>query len=273
MKIRILFNLLSVALIAATSPLQAGLVITSGSATLTINEGQADSISNFNAYFDELTTRSNILGLAAPGNKPFVDSGASVQLSDPIRPFGATPPSGLGRTPQLTTLQIENGTNVLGSWQSSADLGLFVGSNASEQIAFTSMQRYTGPFTGTLVYGDFALRYVSGRVGLVRDGNTLSGLVLTSNIDFANAAFADIGNASINITNNQLLIGGDLLISNGLLALDPSATLGKNFGEFSMVANLAAVPEPSSMLLVVLPAVGLAWGRRRRAQSVRGALS
>ena len=273
MKIRILFSLFSVALITAASPLQAGLVITGGSAALTINEGQANSISDFNAYFDELTTRANVLGLAAPGNKPFIDSGASVQLNDPIRPFGATPPSGLGRTPQLTTLQIENASDVLGSWQSSTDLGPFVGSNVSEQIAFTSMQRYTGPFTGQLIYGDFALRYVSGRVGLVRDGNTLSGLVLTSNIDFANAAFADIGNATINIANNQLFIGGDLLISDGLQALDPAATLGKDFGEFSMVANITAVPEPSSMLLVVLPAVGLAWRRRRRAQCVHGALS
>ena len=265
MTTRILFSFVSCILIAATNLLQAGLVITSGSATLTINEGQADGISNFNAYFDELTTRTNILGLAAPGNLPFVDSGTFVQLNDPIRPFGVTPPSGLGRTPQLTTLEIENASNVLGSWQSSADLGPFVGSNTSEQIAFTSMHRYTGPFTGQLLYGDFALRYVSGRVGLVRDGNTLSGLVLTSNIDFANAAFADIGNASINVVNNQLLIGGDLLISDGLKALDVNATLGRDFGQFSVVANITAVPEPSSMLLVVLPAVGLAWRRRRRA--------
>lgn len=271
MTIRILFGLLPLTVIAAANPLQAGLVITSGAATLTINEGQAASISNFDGYFDGSTSRANALALAAPGNNPFIDSGTFVQLSDPIRPFGETPPSGLGRTSQLTTLEIENASDVLGSWQSSADLGPFVGSSASEQIAFTSMQRYTGPFTGQLLFGDFALRYVSGRVGLVRDGNTLSGLVLTSNIDFTNAAFADIGNATIKVVNNQLLIGGDLLISDGLNALDASATLGKDFGEFSVVANITAVPEPSSMLLLALPVIGFAL--RRRARRVQESLN
>ena len=252
-----------------------GAMITGGSATWTLNEGVANSIFDFNAYFDETTTRANTLSLPAPGNKPFETlSPTQVRLQDPIRPFGVSVPPGTpgaSRSPQATTLDIENVSDVLGSWTASSnDYGAFVGlTSLGEQIAFTSMQRYTGPFTGVLLYGDFALRYDPTRAS-----GSVSGLVLTSNIDFLNAAFADLGNATINVAGNQLTISGDLLISGGLTVLDPGATLGATFGTFAMTANLssaAAVPEPSSLLLLGLGSLvmGAVYHRRRTAAGLQ----
>jgi hypothetical protein len=240
--------------------------ISGGSAILTLGEGTANSISVFNAYFNETATRAQTLSDPAPGNVPFtVPSAGVVQLVDPVRPSGVIPvpypgTPGASRSPQLTTLDVEP-ADVLGNWSASNDAFVFVGnSTLGEQIAFTSMQRWSGPFTGSLLYGDFALRYVPSRaVG------TNSGLVLTSNIDFLGAAYADLANASIVVNGNTLSITGDLLISGGLTALDPSAVLGTNFGTFALTAQL--VPEPASVAMAAVGAVGLVMaglGRRAR---------
>lgn len=255
-------------------------VILSGSATMTINEGQANSIGFLNAYFNAGTSRTNTLSLPAPGNAPInrlsgtpgtIGTSTSpgvpgtpgqVQLVDPIRPFGVTPPTGDGRSRQQTTLDFDP-SNVLGTWAASAEFagGAFVGSGTSEQIAFTSMQRWGGPFTGVLIYGDFALRYVPGRAGTTTVGGVRSGLVLTSNIDFLNATFADIGNATITSDGFTLTITGDLLIAPGLTLLDPNAQLGRNFGTFSLTA---AIPAPGAM--GILGVGGLMASRRRRSR-------
>ena len=112
-----------------------------------------------------------------------------------------------GRTLQTTTLDY-NTADVLGSWTPGSDLGAFL--SGGEQIGLEGMSRWTGDYTGVLLFGDFAIRYAPGRVGQVRDGNTLSGLVITSNIDFANATFLDIANAIITSTSSVLTITGDL---------------------------------------------------------------
>lgn len=238
--------------------------ISGGSATLTLTEGTANSISVFNAYFDETATRAQTLSDPAPGNAPFTAPSAGiVQLIDPVRPSGVIPvpypgTPGASRSKQLTTLDVEP-SDVLGNWSASNDAIIFVGnSTLGDQIAFTSMQRWSGPFTGSLLYGDFALRYVPSRaVG------ANSGLVLTSNIDFLGAAYADLANASISVTGNTLSITGDLLISGGLTALDPGAVLGTNFGTFALTAQL--VPEPTSIAMAAMGAIGLVVvGLRRR---------
>lgn len=261
---------------AAVGSTASAAVIFSGSASMSLNEGNANSIAWLDAYFNASTSRADTLALPAPGNAtinrlsgtPGVTGTSTsagvpgtpgtVQLSDPVRPFGEVPITGDGRTRQSTTLDFDP-ANVLGTWNASSDFGPFVGSGTSEQIAFTSMQRWGGPFTGVLIYGDVALRYVPGRAGTSTVGGTRSGLVLTSNIDFANAAFADIANATIVSDGSILSISGDLLISNGLTALDPAAVLGTNFGTFSMTA---LVPAPGAAALLGLG--GLLAARRRR---------
>ncbi len=248
------------------------LTITGGTATLTLEEGKADSISWLDAYFSDAKTRGQTLSDPAPGDAPYVrlsgtpgtiGTGSTsgvlgvpgiVQVTDTIRPFGVipTPPApdtypgtpGSSRSRQVTTLDFSP-TNILGSWTASTDLvGVFVTTDAlSEQIAFTCMQRWGGPFTGVLIYGDFALRYVPTRAGTVAPGGTLSGLAMVSNIDFLDSSWADLANASITFSNNTLNISGDLLISGALNLLDPTATVGTKFGTFSMNATVL-LPTP-----------------------------
>jgi len=234
--------------------------ISSGSATFTLNEGLANSISEFDALFSAATTRADTLALPAPGNVSFSES-ATVQFVDPLRPFGEVPATGDGRARQSTNLDF-NPADILGSWAASTEnFGIFAPLDSGEQIALTLMQRYTGPFTGSLIYGDFGLRYVPGRAGTVALGGTLSGLVLTSNIDFLNASWADLANASVSFSGDTLSISGDLLISGGLNALDPGAVVGTDFGNFSLTAQV--VPEPSSALLLLGGLAGFAGFRRR----------
>lgn len=261
------FCLAMTAALIPSTPATAAYIVAGGAAVLTIEEGKANSIDTFNAYFNETVTRAQVLADAAPGNEPFTTLGpTTVQLSDPVRPFGVVPTPfpgtpGATRSPQMTTLSIADTSDVLGSWTASSDDfgGVFVGSTVlGEQIAFESMQRWTGPFPGSLLYGDFGLRYVPGRaVG------SASGLVLTSNIDFLNVAWADLGNVSISVTDNQLSISGDLLIAGGLTLLDPSAVLGEEFGTFALTATLA--PEPSTWgMLLGAAAIGLMRRRYTR---------
>lgn len=246
--------------LALASEAARAVTITGGSASFTLKEGMANGISTFDAYFDQTATRAQTLSDPAPGNESFTrPAPQTVQLTDPVRAGGVTPSPypgtpGSTRSPQKTTLDIDP-NNVLGTWSTSNDAFAFVGNSAlGEQIALTSMQRWTGPFTGSLLYGDFALRYTGSK------------LVLTSNIDFLSAAFADIGNPVISVTGNTLKITGDLLIGGGLSVLDPSAVPGTDFGDFTLTATL--VPEPSSLALIGI-AIGCAvlFGKGKRQRS------
>jgi hypothetical protein len=257
--------------VAPTTPTNAQLVISSGTATMTLTEGKANSIAWLDAHFSDAKTRGQVLSDPALGDAPFMrlsgtpgtigTSSASgtngvagqVQVIDTIRPFAQipTPPlpdtypgaPGASRSRQITTLRF-NGTNILGSWSPSTDgYGIYANNTAaSEQIAFTCMQRWGGPFTGVLVYGDFALRYVPTRAGTVVSGETRSGLVLTANIDFLNSSWADLANASISLNGDTLNISGDLLISGALNVLDPSAAIGTKFGTFNLTATVVPAP-------------------------------
>lgn len=240
--------------------------ITGGTASWTVNEGFSDALGWLDANFSAGKTRAQTLSEPATGDA-FYDrlSGASgtlgnsttpgvngtpgtVVVGDTIRPYGEVPLNDAGgttpgvpgnsRTRQATTLDFDP-AHILGTWSTSLDLGAFVGAGVlGEQIAFTTMQRYGGPFTGVLVYGDFALR------------NTGTKLTLTSNIDFLNAAFADIGSPQIMVSGNTLTITGDLLVSGGLNVLDPSSQIGEDFGDFAMTATIT--PEPGTGLLLLL---------------------
>lgn len=232
--------------VATQSPATAALYrITSGSVTMTITEGMANSISEFEAYFDETKSRTETLSDAAPGNAPFFEDASGVALTDPIRPYGVVPSPfpgvpGSSRSPQKTTLVFDP-ADVMGTWTLSNDIFGFTGNTTKgEQIALTSMQRYTGPFTGVLIYGDFAIRRTSA-----------TELKLTSNIDFLNAEFASITNPVISIAGDTLTISGDLRIDQGLFLLDQTAVVGTTFGSFALTATIAPVPPPVIAQLTV----------------------
>lgn len=251
-----------------------------GTVVMVLDEGKADSIGWLNAYFSDGKTRGQTLSEPAPGDALLVrlsgvpgTNGTSTTIGEPgvpgqlrvvdtVRPSGEIPHPplpdtypgvpGTSRSRQLTTLNFDP-ANILGSWTPAGDLnGVFVtNAPSSEQIAFTSMQRWGGPFTGVLVYGDFALRHVPGRAGRVAAGGRLSGLVLTSNIDFLNSSWADLANASITFSNDTLNISGDLLISGALFILDSSAVVGTKFGTFNLTARMARPPAPAIHHLAV----------------------
>ncbi len=229
--------------------------ILSGSATLEFDfptlfdQSPLDSL---DAAFGITETRDQLLNL--PGNNP-----GSV-LNWDINPLGT--PSPAGRQIQGTTLNIDP-TDVLGSWGGGSDVGAFL--TGGEQIGFGGMTRFTldPGIPGVLLFGDWGLRYSASRAGTLAGStsNIRSGLVLTSNIDFPNATFADIGNATIDVTGNTLTITGDLLLSDALIVLGfPPANLGLDAGNFTLTATL--VPAPGAAGLLV--AGGLLASRRRR---------
>ncbi len=240
-----------------------GEIVTGGSATMILQEGKAASIGWLDAHFTDAVERTETLSDPAPGDAFLnrlsgtpgtIGTGStpgvpgvpgSVELRDPVRPSGEVPSiypgvPGTTRSRQVTTLSFDP-ANVLGTWAPSNDAFAFVGNTSvGEQIALTSIQRWGGPFNGVLVYGDFAVRYVPGRAGTVTPGGVLSGLVLTSNIDFLGAAWADIASATITAGPSGLNITGDLLVSGGLFVLDPIAVVGTKFGTLSLTATVPA---------------------------------
>lgn len=230
--------------------------IASGSATMSFDLptflGQSP-LNTFDAAFGITETRDQLLNL--PGNSP------SASQNWVTNPVGT--PSPTGRTIQGTTLTIDP-SNVLGTWGAvTSDAGAFA--IGGEQIGFGGMTRWTldPGIPGILLFGDWALRYSPARAGTFAGSTTniRSGLVLTSNIDFANATFVDIGNANILVTGNTLSITGDMLLSDGLIALGfPQANLGLDAGDFNFTATL--VPAPGAAVL--LGVGGLLAARRRR---------
>ncbi|MFM1882048.1 MAG: hypothetical protein RJA05_457 [Planctomycetota bacterium] len=242
--------------LAVTTATAAEVGIVGGSATMSFDLptflGQSP-LNAFDAAFGIAETRDQLLSL--PGNSP------SASQSWVTNPLGV--PSPVGRTIQGTTLTIDP-ANVLGTWGSvTSDFGAFA--IGGEQIGFGGMTRWTldPGIPGALLFGDWALRYSPVRAGTFAGSttNVRSGLVLTSNIDFASAAFVDIGNANISVTGNMLSITGDMLLSDALIALGfPQSNLGLDVGDFNFTATL--VPAPGAAFL--LGAAGLPAMRRRR---------
>lgn len=253
--------------------------IAGGTATWTVDEGFSDALGWLDSNFGGSKTRAQILSGSTAGDAPYNRvSGQSgtlgtsttpgggntpgrVIVTDSIRPFGEVPLNNAGgttpgmvgssRTRLATTLDIDP-ANILGSWSVSNNAFGFTGNTTlGEQIAFTGMQRWGGPFTGVLLYGDFGLRYNGTQ------------LVLTSNIDFLHAEFATLGNPNITYNNGILSIAGDLLVGEGLFLLDQTSTIGTKFGTFSMTATTSAVPEPSRALLIMSALVAVVWRRRK----------
>jgi hypothetical protein len=243
--------------LAVGSATAAEVGIAGGSATMTFDLptflGQSP-LNTFDAAFGITETRDQLLNL--PGNSP---SASQIWVTNPVGT-----PSPTGRTIQGTTLTIDP-SNVLGTWGAVAsDFGAFA--IGGEQIGFGGMTRWTldPGIPGVLLFGDWALRYSPARAGTFAGSTTniRSGLVLTSNIDLANATFVDIGNANILVTGNTLSITGDMLLSDGLIALGfPQSNLGLDAGDFNFTATL--VPAPGAAVL--LGAGGLLAARRRRA--------
>jgi MYXO-CTERM domain-containing protein len=232
--------------------------ILSGSGTMSFDLptflGQTP-LDSFDAAFGITETRTQVLS-GLPGNNP------AASQTWAINPVGT--PSPTGRSVQGSTLAIDP-TNILGTWGGVAsDFGAFA--SGGEQIGFGGMTRWlVDPAFGggKLLFGDWGLRYSPARAGTLAGSttNVRSGLVLTSNIDFLNATFVDIGNASISVAGDTLTITGDMLVSNGLVALGfPSSNLGLDVGDFTLTATLAPAPGAAALL----GAGGLVALRRRR---------
>jgi len=241
--------------LAVSTAAAAEVGIASGSATMSFDLptllGQTP-LNTFDAAFGITETRDQLLNL--PGNSP---SASQTWVTNPVGT-----PSPTGRTIQGTTLTIAP-SNILGTWGAASDSGAFV--SGGEQIGFGGMTRWTldPGISGVLLFGDWAIRYSPSRAGTLAGAtsNVRSGLVITSNIDFPSAAFADIGNASISVTGNSLSITGDLLVSDALIVLGfPQSNLGLDVGTFNLSATL--VPAPGTAAL--LGAGGLLAMRRRR---------
>lgn len=209
-------------------------------------------LNSFDAAFGITETRAECLAL--PGNDP----GSTVWWD--VNPVGT--PSPAGRQIQGTTLTVDP-NDIFGSWSPATnDNGVFV--SGGEQVGFGGMTRWTldPGIPGVLLFGDWALRFSSSRAGTFAGStqNIRSGLVLTSNIDFPNAAFGDIGNLRTSLVGNTLTISGDILLSDALIALGfPQSNLGLDIGDFRLTMEL--VPTPG-----VAAALGLAaaCGSRRR---------
>jgi hypothetical protein len=256
-KIKFLQSFIFVGILVFGSTVQqarADLII-GGTATFTFDEalsGASTPLNSLDAVFTGTQSRAETLSGAGD---PF-DSVSGSEKTITFSINGATPATIVGRPNNAATTLDYDASNVFGSWTpAGTDFGAFL--SGGEQIGLQSMTRWRGDFGGSLMFGDFAIRYAPGRI----DG-TRSGLVLVSNIDFANATYADLANITTVATDSALNISGDLLYSNGfsLLTGDPT-DVGVKFGSFQINA-ITAVPEPGSGLLVIGAAV-LFTARRR----------
>lgn len=180
-------------------------------------------LDQFDAVFGIRETRSDLL--YADGNSP--GPIATWTLNWP----GIASPS--GRTIQPSTLKF-NKANLLGTWGTGTDLGAFL--SGGEQIGFGGITRFEldPDYAGILLFGDWGLRYSPSRHDATR-----SGLVLTSNIDFANAVFADVGQLTTSVVGSTLTITGHLLISDGLILLGfPDENYLLDIGELTITARI-----------------------------------
>lgn len=216
--------------------------IIGGSAVVTIDPSALAnattlSVSRFFGGTEAATdTRSQILSAANS-----IPTDYNLPFNVNIAPISN--PTGRQRT--ASTLDFDfsgfNPGNSFASWSSSSPSGF--GIAGGEQISLDGVIRYTSPL-GTLVTGDFALRYQANRAATYGDPD-FSGLVLVNLFDFPASSF-DIGNAVVSVSGKTLTIDGELLISpefsNGFFG---GTVTGFDVGHFHLTAS--AVPEVSTL--------------------------
>jgi hypothetical protein len=233
-------------------------LVTGGTATFMFDEALSAAATPLNTLSHVFKgTQSYADCLAGTGSDPFdFVNGSQKTVTFSIN--GVSPAAITGRPNNAATTLDYDANNPLGSWEGGTDIGAFL--SGGEQIGLQSMTRWTGSFTGVLLFGDFTIRNAPGRIGGGR-----SGLVLVSNIDFANATYADLANISVNATPTTLTISGDLLYSDGFAVLTNDPTdVGVKFGTFQI--NAVAIPEPGIGLVVSGWGLLLAVYRRRRSE-------
>lgn len=216
------------AALASTAAIHAQEVsITGGTATLTYDLPVllANSpLAGFNAVFGITESYDEVVSL--PNNNPPASVSWALNLPGTANPQG--------RGVQSNTLELDP-ADILGTWTPGNDVGPFL--SGGEQIAFGGLTRFSldPGINGQLLFGDWGLRYAPGRADKVR-----SGLVLTSNLTFAHAVFADLGHADISASGGQLLISADMLISDALILLGfPESSMGLRIGTLVIAADLA----------------------------------
>lgn len=237
-------------------------LILGGTATFTFDEALAQSVSpvyDLNAVFKGTQSYIETLDSSNPGDPFDQVTGTTSTVTFAVN--GTTPAVITGRPNNAATTLDYDANDLLGSWTAGTDIGAFL--LGGEQIGIQGMTRWVGDFTGSLLFGDFAVRHAPGRANGVR-----SGLVLTSNVDFANATFADLANIQSSVSAQSISITGDLLYADGfaLLTNDPTDA-GQRFGTFML--NLTTVPEPSTGLLGLGALAMVAVRARRRRDKLR----
>jgi hypothetical protein len=218
--------------------------ITSGNAVVTIDpsallSATSLSVSRFFGGTEAATfTRSQVLSAV---NSPPTDDDLPFNVN--FAPLSN--PTGRQRT--ASTLDFDftgfDPLNPFASWSSSSPSGF--GIAGGEQVSLDGVIRYGSPL-GTLVSGDFALRYQANRAAVFGDPD-FSGLVLVNLFDFPASSF-DIGNVVATVTGKTLTIDGELLISpefsNGFFG---GTVTGFDVGHFQL--TVTAIPEASTLAL------------------------
>lgn len=145
-----------------------------------------------------------------------------------------------GRSRQVTELDVDF-SNVLATWGGGEQVGI-------DAVVRTNVDPGFGG--GFLVLGDFSL---------VNQAGTLT---LLNNFQFPADAFT-IGNPVFQEVAEGFTLGGDLLVGNSLSLLTSGVVAaGTDVGSFSM--TVSAVPEPSSLLLLVASSIVVITFRRSR---------
>jgi hypothetical protein len=184
----------------------------------------------------ETATASQLL--AGIGGDPITVPGSGlVTLNANVNGGSVVNPN--GRSRQMTNLDVDF-SNVLASW------------GVNERIGVDSVLR-------TIVRSEFNGGVIGlGDYSIVNNAGTLA---IVNNLSFSAIAFT-LGNASFQNLGNGFSVSGDLLVGSDLSLLTGGfVPTGTNVGLFSM--SVSAVPEPSSMALIAISSVGLAWVRRR----------
>ena len=247
-------RLLSLLLVATTSAASAAITLQSGSATINFNSASWATVAGglnspgfealiLDEHFDKTAsdarTQAQIVADEVQASPSYTGQ-IYVMNSSSVSNFS-------GRSSQATTFAFDDGNPT----------------GATGQIGIGGVTRWdVNPLLGggQLYFGDYEIHYDASRIGGAYNG---SGWVLQNHTGGVNAVAFDLANVSVSATTGGFTLSGDLGVSYELanFLLGNPADQGKNMGSFSF-SSVAAAPEPSRALLLMVG--GLGFGLRRR---------